>query len=152
MSGALLERPPHYARVRALLGAFDAPVVQLWGWAGTGKRAILAGLLEDEAGAKHVPAAWLREPDRLEERLAHSVGRRAALLICEAAEDDGAAIGAAGSPARSRASDCWSPASSVSTSDVPRWWCRPNKCCCGPTRSGRCGSATAGRALDGRRA
>ncbi len=90
---ALLERPPHYARVRALLGAFDAPVVQLWGWAGTGKRAILAGLLEDETGAKHVPAAWLREPDRLEERLAHSVGRRAALLICEAAENDGAAIG-----------------------------------------------------------
>jgi DNA-binding SARP family transcriptional activator len=92
VSGALLERPPHYARVRALLGAFDAPVVQLWGWAGTGKRAILSGLLEDEAEAKHVPAAWLREPHHLEERLAQNVGRRAALLICEAAGDD-AAVG-----------------------------------------------------------
>jgi DNA-binding SARP family transcriptional activator len=93
VSGALPERPPHYPRVRTLLGAFDAPVVQLWGWAGTGKRAILAALLEDEAGAKHVPAAWLREPDRLEERLSHNVGRRAALLICEAGEDDDVAIG-----------------------------------------------------------
>ena len=88
VSGALLERPPHYARVRGVLGAFDAPVVQLWGWAGTGKRAILAALLEDEAGAKHIPAAWLREPDRLEERLSHALGRRAALLVCEAAGED----------------------------------------------------------------
>ena len=87
MSAAPFERPPHYARVRALLGAFDAPVVQLWGWAGTGKRAILAGLLEDEAAAEHVPSAWLRSAGDLEDRLARKIGRRAALLVCDESGD-----------------------------------------------------------------
>jgi DNA-binding SARP family transcriptional activator len=76
-------RPPHYARVRALLGALDAPVVQLWGWPGTAKRAILRGLLEDEPEAVYLPAAWLAAPERLEERLGRKVGRRPALLVGE---------------------------------------------------------------------
>jgi DNA-binding SARP family transcriptional activator len=87
VSGDLLERPPHYARVRALLGAFDAPVVQLWGWPGTGKRAILAALLEDEARAEYLPSAWLRAADDLEERLAGKGSRRAALLVCDDARE-----------------------------------------------------------------
>jgi len=83
------ERPPHYARVRALLGALDAPVVQLWGWPGTGKRAILRGLLEDDSGAEYLPAAWLAAPLKLEERLRRMIGRRPSLLVCE---DDGDAV------------------------------------------------------------
>ncbi|HVR28264.1 MAG TPA: BTAD domain-containing putative transcriptional regulator [Thermoanaerobaculia bacterium] len=78
-----MERPPHYARVRALLDALDAPVVQLWGWAGTGKRAILQALLEDQPGAEYLPAAWLAAPDKLEQRLRRRIGRRPALLVCE---------------------------------------------------------------------
>jgi DNA-binding SARP family transcriptional activator len=76
-----LDRPPHYARVRALLAALDAPVVQLWGWPGTGKRAILQGLLEDEPDAEYLPTAWLEAPQRLEERLRRLIGRRPALLV-----------------------------------------------------------------------
>ena len=78
-----LERPPHYARVRALLGALDAPFIQLWGWPGTGKRAILEGLLDDEPEAEHLPVAWLASPTSLEERLRRRIGRRRALLLTE---------------------------------------------------------------------
>ncbi len=132
--------------MRALLGAFDAPVVQLWGWPGTGKRAILAALLEDEPEREHLPAAWLRAPERLEERLSRAVGRRAALLVCEddrRCRRDRARLALVLGPG----SGCWSRSSGVSTSDATRWRRRPNSFCCAPTRSARSGDATAGRAL-----
>jgi DNA-binding SARP family transcriptional activator len=81
------ERPPHYARVRALLGALDAPVVQLWGWPGTGKRAILRGILDDEPGAEYLPPTWLTSPLGLERRLDQRFGFRAALLVSPDAVD-----------------------------------------------------------------
>lgn len=69
MASIASEPPPHEARVRRLLAAADAPLVQLWGWPGVGKRAILRSLHRDGA-ACFLPEVRWRRPETLEPALA----------------------------------------------------------------------------------
>ena len=43
-----MQAPPHYQRLRRRLEELPAPLVQIWGWPGTGKRAFLARLAAAE--------------------------------------------------------------------------------------------------------
>jgi DNA-binding SARP family transcriptional activator len=51
-----MPRAPQADRCLALLDRLKAPVVQVWGWPGSGRGAVLAALLEREASAALAPA------------------------------------------------------------------------------------------------
>jgi DNA-binding SARP family transcriptional activator len=71
--------------MRRLVGAVDAPIVQLWGWAGTGKRAVIASLVEDEHACFLTRAQCRSEADVAESlERARSGGQRCfAMTHCE---------------------------------------------------------------------
>jgi DNA-binding SARP family transcriptional activator len=92
--------PPHLARLLARLGAIDTPVVQLWGWPGSGQQATLEALLAEpaaralaladlggDAAARRAVAAaldgggrWLVLPELVEPPAPERLGRVARML------------------------------------------------------------------------
>jgi DNA-binding SARP family transcriptional activator len=70
--------PPHLGRLLARLRTLDAPLIQLWGWPGSGAEAVLEALLAAEGDAAH-PLA-----------LADLAGAAAAARAAEAATASGA--------------------------------------------------------------
>lgn len=77
------ESAPHLGRLLARLAELPSPVVQIWGWPGTGKRELLEALLEREgpprpgkgapggepAGARPLARAEVEDEERLRETL-----------------------------------------------------------------------------------
>jgi DNA-binding SARP family transcriptional activator len=62
--------PPHLTRLLQLLRSLPGPLVQVWGWPGTGKRGVLEGLAGAEGeGAVWVSAAELAAPEPWPERV-----------------------------------------------------------------------------------
>jgi DNA-binding SARP family transcriptional activator len=71
--------PPHVGRLLARLGELPSPVIQVWGWPGTGKRALLEALLDREGrpdpdgeelgGARALARAEVDREERLQATL-----------------------------------------------------------------------------------
>ena len=59
---------PSYDRLRKVVAALDAPIVQLWGWPGSGKRTFLEHLLHED-GVGFVAAREMEGDSALDERL-----------------------------------------------------------------------------------
>lgn len=77
MSGA-----PHLSRCLARLDAAEAPVVQVWGWPGSGRGALLAALLERD-GAEPLAPAVLADPDRRRPAVDEALDRGARWLVVQ---------------------------------------------------------------------
>jgi len=59
-------RPPHVERLLARLGELTGPVVQVWGWPGSGKRALLEALLACDEPSRALALAEVESPESLE--------------------------------------------------------------------------------------
>lgn len=77
-----MSRPPHVARCLSLLDDLETPVLQVWGWPGSGRGALLAALLERDGAAPLAPAD-LGETGRRRQAVAAAVGRGARWLVVQ---------------------------------------------------------------------
>lgn len=80
-----MERAPHAGRVAGLVQALGTPLVQVWGWPGSGRGAVLDALLERlGATARGVAPADLAEPGRWSAVVRRGAEEGARWLVCHA--------------------------------------------------------------------
>ncbi len=78
-----MERAPHADRVARLVEALGTPLVQVWGWPGSGRGAVLDALLERLGeGARGVAPAQMAEAGRRASLLSEALDRGARWLVC----------------------------------------------------------------------
>ncbi len=86
-----MERAPHAGRVAELVEALGTPLVQVWGWPGSGRGAALDVLLERLGErARGVAPAELAEPARRRDLLAKALADGVRWLVCHSLPAGGA--------------------------------------------------------------
>jgi DNA-binding SARP family transcriptional activator len=86
-SGAI--QPPHLGRLLRRLRSFEDPLIEVWGWPGSGRSALLAALLETEGErAAGLAIGDLAEDDELRRALARTRAGGARWLVASACAEE----------------------------------------------------------------
>lgn len=72
---------PHLERLLKRVDSLESPLVQVWGWPGSGREALLEALLERERSAVGLPLAAFESDDALRGALDEAAGRDARWLV-----------------------------------------------------------------------
>jgi DNA-binding SARP family transcriptional activator len=82
-------QPPHLARLLRRLRALDAPLIEVWGWPGSGRSALLGAILAAEgAGAAGVALGELAHEGELRHALAAARGAGARWFVASVCPED----------------------------------------------------------------